>query len=611
MEAEILVADNHSTDGSLAYLKPKFPQVQFLENETNLGFAKANNRALTLARGQYVLFLNPDTLLPEDALHRGLAYLKAHHAVGAMGWRMLDGNGHFLPESKRAFPSAIASFYKLTGLAALFPRSGYFNRYALGNLPENQNHSVEVLAGACMLVRKKILDELKGFDERFFLYGEDIDLSYLIKQAGYENHYFAETPIIHFKGESSGKEGLLATRHFYQAMFLFVQKHQTAGAAKLFSIVLWLGILVRGLLAAIYKIIHPLLLPLFDAVILLGCLKGTSLLWIQLVRDGNDFGFPSLNGLLLLLAAINILVAMLLGIYHRKPAFHRRLLYLVLAMLAMLAAYSLLPESLRFSRGVLLLGGLLGVVAILLFRKLVAWLPGNGLIENGYRLNQMMAVATEKEYAAIIALLDKAMVMEKPLGRVTGTGKDATAVCSLDELALLQKTIPFRSLLFCEGALPMSDIIRSVQSFSGKGIRFLFHLAHSETLIGSINRKSAGKVISTLVDYRIAMPHLQKMKRCMDVFMSLLLLVTAPIHLLFHARGRAVLKNAWTVLGGSKTWVGYCTQAAFLPPLKQAIIANNNGLPLHSRELADKLYAKNYEWWQDMVILIRNYPQLG
>lgn len=611
IEAEVLVVDNHSTDGSIAYLKPLFPQVRFIENEANLGFAKANNRALALARGQYILFLNPDTLLPEDALHRGLAYLKTHNQAGALGWRMLDGNGHFLPESKRAFPSPLASFYKLTGLAALFPRSGYFNRYALGNLPENQNQSVEVLAGAGMLVRKNILDELKGFDERFFLYGEDIDLSYRIRQAGYENHYFAETPIIHFKGESSGKEGLPATRHFYHAMFLFVQKNQTAGAAKIFSMVLGLGIFLRGLLTVVYKMIHPLLLPLLDGLVMLGCLKGTSLLWIQLVRDGNDFGFPYLNGLLLLMASINILAAWLSGMYHRRPAFPRITVSLVLAWVAMLAAYSLLPESLRFSRGVLLLGGLCGVAAILFLRWLMYLLPGSGLADNGYRIDQLLVVATETEYATINALLEKAMLMEKPLGRVSATGKEATAVCNLDELLLLQKTIPFNSLLFCEGGLPMSAIIRYVQAYSGKGIRFLFHLSQSQTLIGSINRKTAGQVISSLVDYRIAMPHLQRMKRVMDVCMALLLLLTAPLHLLIHARGSQVLKNAIAVLSGGKTWVGYGSSAAFLPPLKPAVIANGSGLPRHSLELADKLYAKNYEWWQDMVILTRNYPKLG
>ena len=146
MEAEIFVVDNDSTDGSLSFLQPIFKDVRFISNDTNLGFAKANNQALQLCRGKYVLFLNPDTLVPEDALAKAVYYMQEHPEAGALGIRMIDGNGHFLPESKRAFPTPLASLFKLTGFASLFPRSAFFNKYALGNLDQHTSQSVQVLA---------------------------------------------------------------------------------------------------------------------------------------------------------------------------------------------------------------------------------------------------------------------------------------------------------------------------------------------------------------------------------------------------------------------------------------------------------------------------------
>ena len=192
LEGEVIVIDNHSPDNSIAYLKPLFPAVQFIENNENLGFAKANNRALTYAKGEYVLFLNPDTLVAENCFSLCLDFLKQNQQAGAVGVKMIDGMGRFLPESKRSFPSPLPSFYKLVGLATLFPQSSIFNQYALGNLNKNENQKVGVVAGAFFLVKKKVVDELNGFDVDFFMYGEDIDLSYRIQKAGYQNYYFAK-----------------------------------------------------------------------------------------------------------------------------------------------------------------------------------------------------------------------------------------------------------------------------------------------------------------------------------------------------------------------------------------------------------------------------------
>lgn len=234
MEAEIFVIDNNSTDGSREWLEEQFREVKFRWQSTNDGFGKANNKALREAKGDYILFLNPDTVVAEDTFHLCLAEMKKNENTGALGVRMIDGSGRFLKESKRGFPTVAASFYKISGLSSLFPRSAVFARYYAGHLNEKESHTVDVLAGAFMLLSRKAIELTKGFDEDFFMYGEDVDLSYRIRQAGLINRYFAGTSIIHFKGESTQKFSASYNEHFYGAMKLFVKKHFAEKKATVF-----------------------------------------------------------------------------------------------------------------------------------------------------------------------------------------------------------------------------------------------------------------------------------------------------------------------------------------------------------------------------------------
>ena len=225
IEAEIIVVDNASTDGSRSFLEARFSNVKFIWNETNLGFSKANNLGLKFTTGEYTLFLNPDTIVPEDCFEKCIDFFETHADCGAIGVKMIDGSGNFLKESKRSFPTPAASFYKLTGLHKLFPTHKKFAAYYAGHLSESNTASVEVLSGAFMMVSDKMLKRVKGFDEDFFMYGEDIDLSYRIKKTGFKNYFFADTTIIHFKGESTQKNNPEYAARFYGAMKLFVQKH--------------------------------------------------------------------------------------------------------------------------------------------------------------------------------------------------------------------------------------------------------------------------------------------------------------------------------------------------------------------------------------------------
>ncbi|MBR4794142.1 MAG: glycosyltransferase family 2 protein [Bacteroidaceae bacterium] len=223
-DAQILVVDNKSDDGSVEYLRERFPRAEVIANDYNAGFGKANNMALAKATGKYVLFLNPDTVVAERTIPGCIEYMDEHPEAGAVGVRMQYGDGRFALESRRSLPTPSVSFWHMTGLGRLFPRSKVFARYHLTYLDRDVECPIDVVSGAYMFVRKEALDKTGGFDESFFMYGEDIDLSFRILQQGYQNRYLP-IPIIHYKGESTIKTSFRYAKVFYDAMIIFFKKH--------------------------------------------------------------------------------------------------------------------------------------------------------------------------------------------------------------------------------------------------------------------------------------------------------------------------------------------------------------------------------------------------
>lgn len=223
IQTEIFVVDNASGDKSLEYLKPRFPGVTFIDNKENLGFAKANNQAIRISRGEYVLLLNPDTLVGENTIRQCIEFMDNHPDAGGTGVKMLNPDGTFAYESRRGLPTPLTSFFKITGICNLFPKSKFFGKYYLRYLNEHEVNRIDVISGAFMMLRKDALDKAGLLDEDFFMYGEDVDLSYRITKAGYRNYYIP-VPIIHYKGESTKKD-FRYIRIFYGAMLIFFHKH--------------------------------------------------------------------------------------------------------------------------------------------------------------------------------------------------------------------------------------------------------------------------------------------------------------------------------------------------------------------------------------------------
>ena len=272
LQVEVFVVDNLSTDGSVAYLRERYPESIFIENRENVGFARANNQAIRLSKGKYVLLLNPDTIVAEHTFRDFITFMDAHPEAGGAGAYMLRTDGTFAPESRRGLPTPFVAFCKMSGLAALFPKSRVFGRYYMRYLDENEANEIEVMSGAFMWLRREALDKAGLLDENFFMYGEDIDLSYRIMKSGYKN-YFIPSRMLHYKGESTEKSSYRYVYTFYEAMRLFFRKHY-AHYSFLVSIPINLAIWGRSFMAYMGNQLRhrskPMVAPTSIAMLVIG-----------------------------------------------------------------------------------------------------------------------------------------------------------------------------------------------------------------------------------------------------------------------------------------------------------------------------------------------------
>ena len=239
IDSEIIVVDNNSNDASCAMMKQRFPNVKLIENTANLGFPKGNNIGVSIAKGEYICILNPDTVVAQDTFSKVLEFAQKKSELGIVGVKLIDGTGNFLPESKRGIPTPWVAFTKITKLYMLFPKTSIFNRYYAQHLSQNETGKVEILVGAFMVMKRELYTEIGGFDENCFMYSDDVDLSYMVLKSRKSNYYFHETTVIHYKGESTIKDGVYMKR-FQEAMNFFYKKHFKVSV--FFSIIMQLGI---------------------------------------------------------------------------------------------------------------------------------------------------------------------------------------------------------------------------------------------------------------------------------------------------------------------------------------------------------------------------------
>lgn len=605
LEGEVFVVDNLSTDGSVEMVRQKFPQVKLIANQENVGFSRANNQAIRIAHGEYVLLLNPDTVVGEEVFQKVVAFMDAHPKAGGLGVKMIDGTGHFLPESKRDLPTPQVAFFKIIGLARLFPRSRVFGRYHLGHLPENEAAPIEILSGACMFLRKKTLDEVGLLDESFFMYGEDIDLSYRITLGGYENWYFPDARIIHYKGESTKKSSVNYVFVFYNAMAIFAQKHFTRRSAGIFPALINGSIYLSAAAAIAARFLSRALLPVLDLLLVLVLLALSPVVpqrWPIIQELGAD----------LVIGAVVLGWMALFGAYDRPLRFVPPLL--ALAALVLLSA-AMLPagwiegeEFLDFAMlcaftavGTFSIRGILHLMRI----------RGHGLRRK--ERERILAIGSPEETRQALALLWQT---HYGLGR-TLTVPPGSREAEPANLARLIARERFGEVVFCAKDMPWGTIISHMERLRDRGAEFKIAQPAREFIIGPSSIESLQDLF-ILQQHAIHDPSSRRTKRIMDVLFSTLLILLFPLLGFFIQEPLRACRNAWLVFLGRHTWIGYqqpLPSEVKLPVLPPGVLSpmdeKDRGAGQQVVDRVNILYAKDHCLRNDLGLLLRGFRSLG
>ncbi len=621
VDGEVFVVDNNSTDDSLTMLAAKFPQVKLIANQENVGFAKANNQAICVSTGEYVLLLNPDTVVEEDTFEKCIRFMDATPDAGGLGVKMVNGKGEFLPESKRGIPMPSVAFYKLFGLSKLFPHSRKFGAYHLSYLSEDEIHSIEVLAGAFMMMRRSVLDRVGLLDEDYFMYGEDIDLSYRILKGGYKNYYFPETRIIHYKGESTKTGSLNYVHVFYKAMQIFATKHFSQKNAGAFNFLINCAIWLRASMAAIKRIALKLLLPIADFLLVYAGMLVLAHYWSNNVLAQRHSFYPDYYYYAIIPLYIVVwLVAVALCKGYKKPI---RLTNvnkgIALGTVSILLVYALLPETLRFSRAVVVLGAMWTIIAIDLLRYVLQRLHVKGYdLETTSR--RRIAVVGDAEEGSRVMELVRMMEPKCEFAGVVVLGDDApqTEYC-IGKLSQIRELLPLYRLnevIFCAKDIPTHDIVDWMQQLRAFKVEYRIAPENANTVIGSNSIFSADAPY-VAASNAITQPAHRRAKRAFDICSALLLLLFLPIDVWFVSNRCGFVGNIFAVLAGRKSWVG-CRLPGNVKTaqLRPGVLFPTDALPVPDVSdeivaIADELYMRDYSVHLDMRTMAKGRKRLG
>ena len=611
LDVETWVVDNNSVDGSMEMVESKFPWVKTIINKENLGFSKANNQAILKSKSRYILLLNPDTVLQEDTLAKCIDYMDKNSDVGGLGVRMIDGKGCFLPESKRGLPTPKAAFYKMSGLAALFPKSREFGRYHMKYLSEWETNEVDVLAGAFMMLRNDVLAEIGLLDEQFFMYGEDIDLSYRITLAGYKNIYFPETTIIHYKGESTKKKSVNYVKVFYNAMVLFAQKHYSAQRAGRFAFWIHLAIYLRAALALVWRGASKIWVPFMDFLIVYLGYFGIARYWEAYHKFVPNF-YPIDYYLFHVPAYVFIAVIAIFisGGYDKPFRAYRVFRGAVAGTLMLFAVYAFLPKDLQFSRAILALGSAWGIGGTLLLRWIYERLKLGDVEMTQKQQKRLVLVAGNEESKRIVDLLNQSEVSHQLLGSVYP--KESNKEGFIGHIGQLNEIVEIygaNTLIFSSKDVSNSRIIEAMSDFADQNIQLKIAPNKGEFIIGSNSKNDPGELFTLEVQYALSESYNKRRKRIFDILVSIGFIGFLPIgfFMMFQKNWRTIYKNCFKVLLGSKTWVSYegLNSAEFLPKLKKGVIQASGAWTDTTFEAdVNYVYAKEYEVNKDLHILV-------
>jgi GT2 family glycosyltransferase len=531
LRGEVIVVDNASDDGSVEMIRQRFPDVGLMVNERNVGFAAANNQALRACRGEFVLLLNPDTVVQEDTFRVMIEFFRTHPDAGLAGCKVLNPDGTLQPACRRSFPTPWVAFTKISGLSTLFPKSSLFAKYNLSYRDANASYEVDAISGSFMFARRSVVEHVGGLDEQFFMYGEDLDWCFRIKQAGWNVYYVHQTQIIHYKGESVRRSELDEVRLFYEAMRVFVRKHVSHGAFT--DVVLRFGIAMRQWMAAINKISRPMRAVILD-VVLVGC---ASLLG-QYVWFGEAFHFPAYAYPVTLTAPALIIVAAMfaVGVYTTHKLSVVRTLNATVIGLLIISALTFFFKQYGFSRMVVLISGLMTLVALPGWRLIARArlrspqyrrksLFGRrtlivGADTSGQEVLRRLRGRMEDGYD-IIGFID---LNRKRVGELVG---GVEILGSIDNIGKVISEHRASEIIFSTDVLSYSDILAIISRTRNRSVNYRLVPSSLEVIIGKTHIDELGDIPLVDIEYNINKPMNRFLKRAVDLGVSLLLLILA------------------------------------------------------------------------------------
>lgn len=627
LSLEIFVVDNNSTDGSIEAISEKFPEVKLIVNKKNVGFGAANNQALRIATGKYLLMINPDTIVKEDTLVKMIKFFEENESCGIAGCKVLNVDGTLQLACRRSFPGPWTSFTKVMGLSSLFPKSKIFAKYNLTYLDENKTYEVDAVSGAFMMMRKTVYDKIGGFDEQFFMYGEDLDLCFRTQKAGYKVYYFHETEIIHYKGESTKRSNVDETKLFYDAMHLFVRKHLSTSF--IVEGILQLAILFRKIFAFanVYKI--PILSSLLDFVLFSFAIFLAEKFY--LIPRTHGFPYYALPWVYFLPSLFQIFISFLIGAYKKKSLLIFRTILSLLVGLIFLSSVTFFFKQFAFSRAVVLIVFLISVLTLSFYRILLKVFFKFGL-DVDTKKTKTLIVGTTK-YSEEIANKLKSNVNklfeivgfigldQKNIGEKVGEYKILGSTENIKKLIIDNK---IEKVIFVSEELSFNQMFSVVSECQGTNVEFLVSGKEMDYLVGKSSITMLDDIPLLKVQYNVSMFSNRISKRLFDFTFSILFLIFLyPFIYLFYKISSRKSNFINFVLKIPSVCVG---KYSLVGPYNSSFYNNlyvgkvgltgfwfTENIDLKDNDELKKLdiyYAKNQSVWLDIEILGKSFSKM-
>jgi len=627
IKAEIFVVDNASEDGSVEMVRQKFPDVKLIVNDKNLGFARANNQALKLAKGKYILLINPDTIVQEDTFKVLISFLESHPECGMVGCKILNPDGTLQLACRRSFPTPWVAFTKMAGLSALFPKSKIFARYNLTYLDPDEITEVDAVSGSFMMIRREVYEQVGGLDEDFFMYGEDIDWCYKIKKAGWKIYYVPLTQIIHFKGESTKRSNIDEIRVFYDAMRIFVKKHYKEFA--LLGLILKLGVFIRGFIAMIGKFMKnywDMIVDIF--VVLISFMVG------ELVRFNAIFALPryAYPEVLIIPPLVVWFSLYSFGVYtNRKFSIGYSLVGVWFSSL-ILSSLTFFIKQYAFSRMIVLVMTVLNTILIpgwRLFLRILGRIP---FVNISIIARRVLIVGAGENTVSVIRKLRKRTseniklvgIVDYDLKKV---GEKIDGVEIIGSISAIDKIIReerINDVIFISGELPYSEMLSIINRVKDKSVNFKLILTGSDLILSKASIDSIDDIPILDIDYNINKFLNRLSKRVFDVFFTVpLLIFIYPLvyfKKIFSKRiGEfeskilllpEVLMGKLSLVGrplDSPDWQSYLGKKGLTGIVQ---ISDPDNLTSEEIERLNIFYARNQSLALDIEILIRTFIRL-